>query len=246
MIGLAYLSQILFNQGNLLQNDLFEQLNTFLFGLALIVLIGTIQFLPNFPKPLETRWLLYQVILSAFSYLVFNSLFINLHLQENGSFVVKESSLGVAIVDDVFGNGFGIYAIVLAIFTFIYKKINGSDKNEEPAEAPVFEEKLKVKLGNRTYFVSTSEVYFIKSSSNYSDIYTQNGKHVIRESLIKLEEVLNPELFMRIHRSIIIKVDEVSEFLSSGNGDYKIKMKNGELLNVGNKYKKTVLERFDV
>ncbi len=224
-----------------------EQINTLIYGVAFILVIALLQFNSRFPKLFETKWFVLHLIIAAFSYLIYDAVFVNMHvLPGDGSvFVTKDSSLGNELIDKVLGNGFGIYAIVLLIFSFVYKKVSGNTPVQK-ASTNDFMDQLKIKLSNRTYFIPTSSILFIKSSNNYSDLYTNDGKHVVRESISKLEEGLDPNLFARIHRSVIIRTNEVSEFLSQGNGDYKVKMKNQEVFSIGNKYKKDILERFGV
>ncbi len=244
LTGVSFLLQFLADRLAVSSLVLQEQQNTWVFGIALLLLISALQSSKKFPTILETKWYLIHIVLSAFSYLSFNSLFIEMTtLPGESTFVQKTSSFGNALLDGILGNGFGIYALVLLLFTVIYRKnISG----EVPAGAPgfTFADRIKVKLANRTYFLPKEDILFIRSANNYTDLYTEEGKHVIRQSISSLENELDPMAFMRIHRSVIIKIEEVKEFISSGNGDYKVKLRNEEIFNIGNKYKGDVIERF--
>ncbi|MCE7991130.1 MAG: LytTR family transcriptional regulator [Roseivirga sp.] len=245
LVGFSLLLQFLVDKMEVSSLVLREQLNTWLFGLVLISIIVGLQFLKKFPELFDTKWYLFHIIISAFSYLTYNSLFVQITtLPGNSSFVQKTSSFGNTLLDGILGNGFGSYAMVLLIFALISRNYLTQKSENQEDLVPELSDRIKVKLANRTYFLRKDDILFIRSANNYTDLYTLEGKHVIRESIGKLENELDPTVFMRIHRSIIIKIDEVKEFISSGNGDYKVKLHNEETFNIGNKYKNQVVEKF--
>lgn len=247
LVGFSFLLQFLVDKMEFSSPNLREQLNTWLFGLALITLITLLQAQKKFPDLFESKWYLFHIILSAFSYLTYNSLFVHItSLPGQDLFVLKSSSFGNTLLDGILGNGFGIYAMTLLVFALIQRKkvLIETEAVIENETTLSFNNRIKVKLANRTYFLPKNDILFIRSANNYTDLYTLEGKHVIRESIGNLENELDPTVFMRIHRSIIIKIDEVKEFISSGNGDYKVKLRNEEVFNIGNKYKNNVVDKF--
>lgn len=227
--------------------DLFwpEQINTFTYGFSVILLSCVLQTLDKFPKIMETRWLIFHVILSAFSYLIYESIFIETVMFDTGSFVSKKSSFGMSIVDHVFGNGFGLYVLthIILVLTRSKDHLNTIEDKSKQLTSP-FLSRVRIKLANKIYFLPVDDIHFATSANNYCDLHTLDNKHVIRESISRLEKQLDPSVFMRIHRSSIVKVEKVSEILTSKKGVSQLKMKNGQLLNVGAKYKRAVLDKF--
>jgi two-component system LytT family response regulator len=63
-------------------------------------------------------------------------------------------------------------------------------------------DKLAIKLGNKVSFIEMKEIKYIIASGYYAEIYTNEKKHLLRESLTNLIKKLNPEQFIRIHRSM--------------------------------------------
>ena len=59
--------------------------------------------------------------------------------------------------------------------------------------------------------VSVAEIHWIRAEDYYSWIGTRSGELRIRESLAALEARLDPAHFMRIHRSAIVRLDQVKE-----------------------------------
>ena len=63
------------------------------------------------------------------------------------------------------------------------------------------------------------------------------GVHAIRETLSELESRLDPERFVRIHRSAIVGIDAVREVESLFHGDFAVVLRTGERLPVGRTYR---------
>ena len=240
--GLLFLVQIGLDGMDLPDNSIKEFLNTLVYGTSMLLLIHVLQAWSKFPPIFDTKWYLFHIVLSAFSYLIFESLFIELRMEPNSSFVVKSSSLGSEYLDKVLGNGFSIYIILVLIFAFVNRKTARETAPSTPVDTPI--DKIRVKLANRTYYVETGDILYIQSAQNYAELLTSEGKHIVRETLGSLEERLHPSHFIRVHRSTIVNRAEMAELISSPNGHYKVKLHNGPVINIGNKYKEQVLAEF--
>jgi two-component system, LytTR family, response regulator len=77
-----------------------------------------------------------------------------------------------------------------------------------------------------------SEIDFIIASGPYAELYSGDRKYVIREAMQTLEEKLDPAAFIRIHRSVIVRLDLVETLHKGAGGDYEVQLKNGRRLRV--------------
>ncbi len=68
---------------------------------------------------------------------------------------------------------------------------------------------ITIKSGYDLHKVRLSEIYYIKSDSEYVTFYLDNKKIMSYQSLKSLEDSLPPSLFMRVHRSYIINKNKV-------------------------------------
>ena len=109
--------------------------------------------------------------------------------------------------------------------------------------ASQYPSRIPVRLGDKTYFAETSKVQYIKASAYYAELYAEDGKHVIRESLTHLMESLDPAHFIRIHRSTIINVNYLKEVISIGFGDIEVRMTDQEQLRVSKSYKEELVRK---
>jgi two-component system LytT family response regulator len=75
-------------------------------------------------------------------------------------------------------------------------------------------------------------VLYIAASGPYAEIYVADRRHIIRESMQTLEERLDPSRFVRIHRSAIVRLDQVDTLVRTPSGDAEVQLKNGVRLRV--------------
>lgn len=97
-----------------------------------------------------------------------------------------------------------------------------------------------VKSGLKNYKIATNDICFIESLKDYIKILLINGKEIsVKYKISDIETKLNPEHFIRIHRSFIINCSKISAFT---NHDIEI---NGTELPIGASYKDEVLLFFE-
>jgi two-component system LytT family response regulator len=102
--------------------------------------------------------------------------------------------------------------------------------------------RIAVRSGGRIQSVRVEEVHWLDAEDNYLRIHTGKAVHLIRGTLSELERRLDPEVFIRIHRSAIVKIESIREVESLFHGDYEVVLRTGERLPVGRKYRDRLLE----
>ncbi len=105
-------------------------------------------------------------------------------------------------------------------------------------------ERLLLKSSGRIYFVKTDEVDWIESAGNYAKLHVGRETHLLRETMSGLEESLNPENFLRIHRSCIVNIDRVKELHPLFSGDYMVIMQDKRELTLSRNYRDRLLNLF--
>jgi two-component system, LytTR family, response regulator len=93
-------------------------------------------------------------------------------------------------------------------------------------------ERIAVEMRGKVRVVSVSEIQYITASGPYVELHTAERAHLVRESIQSLEERLDPARFIRIHRSIIVRLDLVDTFVRGAGGDYEVQLKTGARLRV--------------
>ena len=103
--------------------------------------------------------------------------------------------------------------------------------------------KFPIKLGNKVLFINSTEIKYFIASGYYVEIHTEAKKHLLRESLSHLIEELDPDTFIRIHRSTIINLNFIQELVSSNYGEVDVKMNDNKLFRISKSYKKDFLTK---
>lgn len=106
--------------------------------------------------------------------------------------------------------------------------------------------KIPVKQGNKTSLVDPAYIMYILASGYYAELYVKSKKYVLRESLNNLEEILDTNLFVRIHRSTIVNLHFVEEIVHSEYSEIDARMTDGKLLHVSKSHKKDFLEKIGI
>jgi two-component system LytT family response regulator len=72
-------------------------------------------------------------------------------------------------------------------------------------------DRIVVKDRHKIHISPVDQVRYIESMDDYVMIYTTEGRFMKQKTMKYFENALNPKDFIRIHRSYIVKVDEISE-----------------------------------
>lgn len=106
--------------------------------------------------------------------------------------------------------------------------------------------KLPVKQGNKTILINIDDIIYITASGYYVEIFIENKKYLLRESLGGLLEILDQSKFFRIHRSSIINLTHVKEIVHSEFSEIDARMSNNILLHISKIHKKDFLQKFGI
>lgn len=84
----------------------------------------------------------------------------------------------------------------------------GHDVSPGPDTA---DETIPIELGGVTTFIQRSQVLYAQAHGDYARLHTATGSHLVRISLTTLEERWGASGFVRIHRSTLVSLPQVTE-----------------------------------
>lgn len=100
-----------------------------------------------------------------------------------------------------------------------------------------FLKRLTIKLTGHTILLPTDEIDWIESYGNYLKVHAGRESYLIRGTMQSLEGKLDPETFVRVHRSAIVNIEKIKEIYPRSNGDQDLVLQNGEQLMLSRKYR---------
>ena len=93
-----------------------------------------------------------------------------------------------------------------------------------------FPRRLLVHNGSKDSFVNVNEIESIEAADYYACLHVGSKRFMLRETIKQLSSTLDPAKFVRIHRSVIVNVDQVSEIFREGQSEGSVVLKTGQQL----------------
>ena len=78
-----------------------------------------------------------------------------------------------------------------------------------PGQAPVYLRQLNVRSVGRIDFVQLDEVMYIEAAGNYVELHLAQRRVMHRVPISTLERHLDPAIFVRVHRSVLVRLDQI-------------------------------------
>jgi two-component system LytT family response regulator len=100
------------------------------------------------------------------------------------------------------------------------------------AHAAHFASRMLVRVGQRDEIVAVADIDFIQSDDYCSILHIAGKQHIIRETLGALEKKLDPRIFARIHRSVIVNLTRVTALRRLRVGGVNVVLRDGSQLPV--------------
>ncbi len=86
-----------------------------------------------------------------------------------------------------------------------------ADVEAEDTQGTPYLQRLAFKSADRAQVLRVSEIVWIEAEDYYVLVHSKRGRHMVRLALAALEERLDPQVFVRVHRGAIVNLDEIRE-----------------------------------
>lgn len=100
--------------------------------------------------------------------------------------------------------------------------------------------RLSVRERGRVVLVDVQTIDWIRAADNYVTVHAAGREYLLRERLAILERQLDPERFVRIHRSTIVSLDRITELEPSSHGDFDVRLRDGKRLTLSRSWREHV------
>lgn len=98
-------------------------------------------------------------------------------------------------------------------------------------------EKITVKDGSDIQFIRVKEISWVDAAGDYMCIHAGGKTHIMRITMKQLEAMLNPAVFLRVHRSTIVNSACITGAQTLNNGEYLLNLEGDAQLKVSRSYK---------
>ncbi|OGV09757.1 MAG: hypothetical protein A2499_18150 [Stygiobacter sp. RIFOXYC12_FULL_38_8] len=97
--------------------------------------------------------------------------------------------------------------------------------------------RLMIKTKDQISIISVDEIDWIESAGDYVYIHSDRKKYLIRETLTSLEQKMDAQKFVRIHRSSIVNIDKIKSMRQNEHGDFDVYLNDGTKLKLSRTYR---------
>jgi two-component system LytT family response regulator len=102
---------------------------------------------------------------------------------------------------------------------------------------PEIPSRLPVRVGQSIRFVDLAELVSVEAEGNYVTLRTASGSHLVRETMCGMEAQLDPALFLRVHRRVIVRLDTIEEMQGLPGGECVLRLRDGTTMTSGRTYR---------
>ena len=99
------------------------------------------------------------------------------------------------------------------------------------------EDRMVIRAGGKIVFLDVKEIDWVEAAANYVKVNVGKDHYLLREGIGSMAERLDPERFVRIHRSAIVNIQKIRELQPCESGEYIAVLKNGKELSCSRGYR---------
>jgi two-component system LytT family response regulator len=99
---------------------------------------------------------------------------------------------------------------------------------------------LPIRQGRKTVRVPIPAIQWVDAAGDYMCVHAEGDTHILRGTMKELEEILDPRLFQRVHRSTIVNLRFVRSLRAHMNGEYFLTLEGGQELKLSRTYRDKV------
>jgi hypothetical protein len=147
-----------------------------------------------------------------------------------------------------------VYSLIIAIYSahqFFFKPVRVEserstghivDERADQQTIPPVEylSRVSIKVNGRIVLLNVDNVEWITSEGNYVSLHSKGKSYLLRETMDRIEKKLDPDAFVRIRRSTIVRIDRVKELHPASKGEFEVLLQDGTRLSSSRRYRKNL------
>ncbi len=116
----------------------------------------------------------------------------------------------------------------------------GSDAAPLPAPRPT---RFLVRKLRREFLVAASDIEWLQAQGNYVGLHVNGHDYLLRSTFTEFLQQLDPERFVRVHRSHAVNLDHIAEIAPLDSGDARLTMRDGSTVPCSRRYRDAIGQR---
>ncbi|WP_430391476.1 LytTR family DNA-binding domain-containing protein [Dyella sp. 20L07] len=143
-----------------------------------------------------------------------------------------------------------LFVGLISFYGFFLRRLQGeASLLTEPDDGPPVEpvdrpERFLVRKLGKEFLVAAREIEWLQASGNYVNLHVRGRDYPLRATMAGIEERLDPQRFVRVHRSYLVNLDYLAEIEPMDTGDARLTMRDGVTVPCSRRYRVQLRERF--
>lgn len=146
------------------------------------------------------------------------------------------------------------YALILAAilsYRFLMLRLTGEARVlDAPEPAPGDAEaapqpearptRFLVRKLRREFLVAAADIAWVQAQGNYVGLHVNGHDYLLRATLTEFLQQLDPERFVRVHRSHVVNIDHLAEIEPLDSGDARLHLRDGATVPCSRRYRDVI------
>ena len=103
-----------------------------------------------------------------------------------------------------------------------------------------YPQRVAVPERGRMRLIPVTDIIHVTARGNYVEVAVEGGIYLLRETMTGFASRLDPAVFVRIHRSRLVRIDMIEHVEPGGPAQYWLRLRNGEVMGTGRRYRDEV------
>jgi two-component system LytT family response regulator len=96
--------------------------------------------------------------------------------------------------------------------------------------------RVAVRSAGQISFVNVADIDWIQAAENYVELHVGSARHMLHVTMNAVEKSLDPGMFVRVHRAVIVNLGRIGTLQAGTHGEYLITLRDGMRLQSGRAY----------
>lgn len=106
----------------------------------------------------------------------------------------------------------------------------------ESIKRPRYRTRFVVRDARGAFFLPVEAITWLEAADNYVRLHADDASYLLRDTLKNIEASLDPERFVRVHRSAMVNLEKIARVEPWTRGEYAIVLRNGTRLTSSRAY----------
>lgn len=123
-------------------------------------------------------------------------------------------------------------------------RLLGLDDHLSGSQPAAYREAIAIRTGNQYEIIRVPDIDWIEAAGNYSKVYLSQRSRILTKTLGTLErEVLDPSVFIRVHRSAIVNSTKIASVETHFHGQLTLGLHNGAQVQCSRRFRHLLEQR---